>query len=359
MPQRTRSREELKKAAKKVSSVASCAVSRDDSTPYYQNKPLPKLPTTAENVACTPEQGSGDQVERTDRSDPERMNADTLEEVLRALSDILGHIPYAVSGAAAMAIYGIARRAPKHVSIICAEYSKDNIRFWAMTKGLDVRADSIWLRTSDGRQRRVRIKFTDENRFNNLSRIPVGDTGSCVLTLPELMEFAAASWFNAGPYPEDQPHQEACRDVLECALRITRRHRQSWGLIGRLGAKQVLDPLKAAFVMRLSRHPRCPQMVAGRALVPTISRACKVQTTSVWEQRSIDSSQMSMSIGSPAPSGVRADSILNFPISRDYDPFAEDEFLIYPDIAGDLDSKQDPISGLEERMRNPIVHFAV
>ena len=157
------------------------------------------------------------------------MSTETLKGVLARLSEQLGHIPYAVSGLAAMAVYGIAGRRPRHVSVVCAEHSRDNMLSWARAKGLEVSGDdSIWIAGSaEGasgtpRRRRVRIRCLSGAGFDALARVPIAQTGGHVLALPELMELAATAWLAtsgaAAAEEEDNWRLEvALWDIANCA----------------------------------------------------------------------------------------------------------------------------------------------
>ncbi|KAL1878110.1 hypothetical protein VTK73DRAFT_8071 [Phialemonium thermophilum] len=110
------------------------------------------------------------------------MDNQALFEVLEALDGALSHIPYAVGGSAALAVWGRALPRPVHVTVFCPPYSKENIRFWAAVHGMFVypdRPDTIGVRTSDGRTRSVRIKFvagtTDRHGRQAVESLPVVD----------------------------------------------------------------------------------------------------------------------------------------------------------------------------------------
>jgi hypothetical protein len=150
----------------------------------------------------------------------------TLAEVLDTLGRVLNHVPYAVCGLAAMAAYGFTGRAPTHVSIMCPDYSKDVIRSWAAAAGLvlfdEGAPDMFGLRTTDGRLRRVRLKYIDPEGFEVLRTVAAtasdGGTGARVLVLPALVDHVAKAYIAERDPRRNLPVLEG--DVLWLLRRI-------------------------------------------------------------------------------------------------------------------------------------------
>jgi hypothetical protein len=103
----------------------------------------------------------------------EGIDPQTLAEIVDSLDRTLGHVPYAVSGLAAMALWGFADRPPVRVSIMCPEHSKEVIKSWAVANGAEYDAadpSSLGIFTAGEVLRRVRIKYL---RAEDFDRLPV------------------------------------------------------------------------------------------------------------------------------------------------------------------------------------------
>ncbi|ROT39618.1 hypothetical protein SODALDRAFT_331726 [Sodiomyces alkalinus F11] len=168
--------------------------------PYYHYKPLPPLPTTDISLEdCS----------------QEVLTPAILNSVLVRVSQLLGHIPYAVCGRAAIAHYGYryAEEAndsssndddddgdddgdeKNQVRILCPSYARQVIRGWAAAAGLPVslagnEAGHAFLAVTvpeDKSVRKVRIEWMRDDVFKRLGVASRGEAGVRVLAMPELI----------------------------------------------------------------------------------------------------------------------------------------------------------------------------
>ncbi|KLO87862.1 uncharacterized protein Y057_14879 [Fusarium fujikuroi] len=70
-------------------------------------------------------------------SDDRSMNREAVSEVVDMIAQRFSHIPYAVSGLAAMVYYGYEAR-PYRVSIVCPEHTRENQKCWAKAQGISL-----------------------------------------------------------------------------------------------------------------------------------------------------------------------------------------------------------------------------
>ncbi|KAF5023121.1 hypothetical protein F66182_4816 [Fusarium sp. NRRL 66182] len=180
-----------------------------------QNQPLLKeTTTTAATAAATEEQErnassrlpheSNDNLysHRTESSvaviaDSDRsMNREAVCQVIDMIATRFSHIPYAVSGLAAMVYYGYDAR-PLKVSIVCPPHTRENQKCWAIAQGMTPmprRRDIYGLATSDGVMHQVRVRFPWD--FEDLHALKVGASGVTILSLAGLADELARTYVN-------------------------------------------------------------------------------------------------------------------------------------------------------------------
>ncbi|KAI0003456.1 hypothetical protein F4779DRAFT_634614 [Xylariaceae sp. FL0662B] len=152
-----------------------------------------------------------------------------LGELFDALHATLGHVPYAVCGLGAMIDHGLARPANR-ISVLCPAHSKDNVKAWARARGYEaIGADSIGIPTpSDGRVRRVRVKYVDAACFERLERVHARSGGGAawVLGLSSQLDHVAAGWLDVQRRTGDaRALRSIARDVFWALDRAARtRH---------------------------------------------------------------------------------------------------------------------------------------
>lgn len=169
---------------------------------HFINKPLPPLP---------PPTSQFDQTEAVTLSTSNTMHSagasnvgmspPILAEVIDTIGRCLYHVPYAVCGLAAMACYGFDEISPRQVTIACPSDSKDVLVRWAAVNRLHTypsKPDVFGIKTLDGKIRHVRVKaLEEEEAFDNLETIEVGDSRTRVLTLPSLADQTAQEYTKA------------------------------------------------------------------------------------------------------------------------------------------------------------------
>lgn len=122
---------------------------------------------------------------------------ETVGEVLDTIGRIFAHgTPYCISGQAALAYYDTEESLspPDHVSLLCPHYARHNVRCWAIAHGMQaIRTSpgSFAVPTSDGKLRRVRVKFLDNEVYHRIETIQAGTFGTNIMTLPSLSNLIA------------------------------------------------------------------------------------------------------------------------------------------------------------------------
>ncbi len=191
--------------------------------------------------------------------------------MLAKLNRALGHIPYAVCGQAAMRAWGYTLGpAPMHVSIVCAEHSKEVVRSWAAVHGsvLDrAKPNIIGLPTADGQIRKVRIKYLHSAAFEALeiTRPPrIGEFESPnVLGLASMLDqFALAYVFDQRARVDTKVRKAIGRDIFWILNRIMECPSV------RLGPQNVPHVLESLFWdVFTAEHPHSPALFARAGLV--------------------------------------------------------------------------------------------
>lgn len=122
---------------------------------------------------------------------------ETVGEVLDTIGRIFAHgTPYCISGQAALAYYDTEHtlRPPNHVSLLCPQYARHNVRCWAIAHGMQASRTSpgsFAVPTSDGKLRRVRVKFLDNEVYHQIETLRAGPYGTNIMTLPSLSNLIA------------------------------------------------------------------------------------------------------------------------------------------------------------------------
>ncbi|KAL2756666.1 hypothetical protein ACRALDRAFT_2026695 [Sodiomyces alcalophilus JCM 7366] len=170
--------------------------------PYYYYKPLPPLPTSDISLKdCS----------------LEVLTPDILDSVLARVGQLLGHIPHAICGDAAVAHYGYRytkEDMPTQVCILCPSYARQVIRGWAAAAGLPVaiagsEAEPAFLAVTvpeDKSVRKVRIQWMADDVFKCMGVVSRAEAGTRVLTMPELINDLA------GVYVEERTRRRGGGD---------------------------------------------------------------------------------------------------------------------------------------------------
>lgn len=112
-----------------------------------------------------------------------RMTPVYVHEVLAYVGRALPHIPYAVSGLAAMVHHGYTGRSARHVTITCPSEKRSVLQGWIVAMGmsrLPVEDSSFGVYLSDGTMRAVRVRYMPRG-FEELET--VRDRGTCAKVL--------------------------------------------------------------------------------------------------------------------------------------------------------------------------------
>ncbi|KAF4974377.1 hypothetical protein FZEAL_8709 [Fusarium zealandicum] len=131
-------------------------------------------------------------VSATDRA----MSPETIREVIELIAVRFSHIPYAVSGLAAMAYYGYDVK-PFKVSIICPEHTHEALKCWARAQGMLAipRRQDIWgVTTADGLIRQFRVRFPHD--FQDAHMVRAGTSSVAILSLAGLADEIARTYVN-------------------------------------------------------------------------------------------------------------------------------------------------------------------
>ncbi|KAM7187834.1 hypothetical protein V8F20_010793 [Naviculisporaceae sp. PSN 640] len=120
---------------------------------------------------------------------PEPLSRASLLSTLDTFHRSLSHTRYAVSGMAALAVWGYTARDPNRVTVMCCSSDKAIIRTWAKVAGWHLypsQPDIIGLPTSQkGVIRRVRLKgLESDETFDRQERIIPAKLASCEGILP-------------------------------------------------------------------------------------------------------------------------------------------------------------------------------
>ncbi|CEF72782.1 hypothetical protein FGSG_00782 [Fusarium graminearum PH-1] len=139
--------------------------------------------------------------------DNRSMNYEAVCEVIDMIALRFSHIPYAVSGMAAMVYYGYDAR-PYKVSMLCPEHTRENQKCWAKALGMlpIPKRHDIWgVSTSDGMLRQIRVRFPYD--FEEMHVLKVGNSAVSMLSLAGLADELARTYVNELKH-SDQDRQE-------------------------------------------------------------------------------------------------------------------------------------------------------
>ncbi|KAF9776699.1 hypothetical protein IL306_005092 [Fusarium sp. DS 682] len=171
------------------------------------------------------EPGSNEAIFFTDLDD-RSMNREAVSEVIDMIALRFSHIPYAVSGLAAMVYYGYDDARPYKVSIVCPEHTRENQKCWAIAQGMIPiprrRHDSVWgLATSDGIIRQIRVRFPYD--FNEMHALKIGTAGSnpvTMLSLAGLADELARTYVNELKHSDQHRQENLAREMIWILRRI-------------------------------------------------------------------------------------------------------------------------------------------
>ncbi|KAM6537638.1 Hypothetical protein NCS54_00157100 [Fusarium falciforme] len=164
-------------------------------------------------------------VSATDRAMP----PDIVREVINLIAARFSHIPYAVSGHAAMAYYGYDVK-PFKVSIICPEHTRKPLKGWARTHDMlpiPGKTDIWGIPTSDGLFRQVRVRFPYD--FGSAHIVKEGPTAAAVLSLPGLADELARTYVNELKHADLRRQESLGKELMWVLRRIsTLKHDDHW-----------------------------------------------------------------------------------------------------------------------------------
>ncbi|KAL2211651.1 hypothetical protein CC79DRAFT_1317743 [Sarocladium strictum] len=171
------------------------------------------------------------------------MGPGTVCEVINIIGTLFDHVPYAVSGVAAMVYYGNDYHRPTHVSVLVPDASREIVRCWAVAQGMNSlpgKPDSFAVTTKDGVLRTVRIKTVKDASFENIETVRAVKSQARLITLPGLANQLAGAYISELKSQSTERRQQSyARDmrwVLNCIADV--RLAEHWLLPGR--AKDIL-----------------------------------------------------------------------------------------------------------------------
>lgn len=216
------------------------------------------------------------------------METAQLTELFDKLAKI-DFIPYAICGRGALVDHGLSARKTKQVSIVVPSHSANVIAGWARTSGWISSSASavaaqgkasifVGIPLADGSVRQLRIKYLDEEQFEQLERVRSRlSSKAWVLSLTSQLDHLAAAWVDyhkkaeekrakaeargrdssstttGGTVMTGKAEREIARDFLWCLDRMARTRVQ-----GTSGADtRLLQTLASEdfFVPFTQRHP--------------------------------------------------------------------------------------------------------
>ncbi|KAF5008509.1 hypothetical protein FDECE_5209 [Fusarium decemcellulare] len=160
-------------------------------TPSTSSHPHHRRAITELHCSPTPVSNIG-VISATDRA----MGRETVTELIDLIAAHFSHIPYAVSGLAAMSFYGYHIK-PFKVSIICPAHTREAQNCWARVQGMIAvpGKQDIWgVATSDGLFRQVRVRFPHD--FDSAHTVRVGASEATILSLAGLADEIARTYVN-------------------------------------------------------------------------------------------------------------------------------------------------------------------
>ncbi|KAF4448007.1 hypothetical protein F53441_8522 [Fusarium austroafricanum] len=153
-------------------------------------------------------------------SDNRSMNREAVYEVIGMIALRFSHIPYAVSGLAAMAYYGYDAR-PYKVSIVCPEHTRENQKCWAKAQGMIPmpRRHDIWgVATSDGVIRQIRVRFPYD--FAEMHALKIGNSAVSMLSLAGLADELARTYVNELKHSDHDRQENLAQEMIWVLKRI-------------------------------------------------------------------------------------------------------------------------------------------
>ncbi|KAG9508005.1 hypothetical protein J7337_001562 [Fusarium musae] len=156
-------------------------------------------------------------------SDDRSMNREAVSEVVDMIAQRFSHIPYAVSGLAAMVYYGYEAR-PYRVSIVCPEHTRENQKCWARAQGMIPipRQRHVWgVATSDGILQQIRVRFPYD--FNEMHALKIGTAGSLpvsMLSLAGLADELARTYVNELKHSDHDRQENLAHEMIWILKRI-------------------------------------------------------------------------------------------------------------------------------------------
>ncbi|KAF5685210.1 hypothetical protein FDENT_6353 [Fusarium denticulatum] len=156
-------------------------------------------------------------------SDDRSMNREAVSEVVDMIAQRFSHIPYAVSGLAAMVYYGYEAR-PYRVSIVCPEHTRENQKCWARAQGMIPipRQRHVWgVATSDGIVQQIRVRFPYD--FNEMHALKIGTAGSVpvsMLSLAGLADELARTYVNELKHSDHDRQENLAHEMVWILKRI-------------------------------------------------------------------------------------------------------------------------------------------
>ncbi|KAF5601041.1 acetylxylan esterase precursor [Fusarium pseudoanthophilum] len=156
-------------------------------------------------------------------SDDRSMNREAVSEVVDMIAQRFSHIPYAVSGLAAMVYYGYEAR-PYRVSIVCPEHTRENQKCWARAQGMIPipRQRHVWgVATSDGILQQIRVRFPYD--FNEMHALKIGTAGSLpvsMLSLAGLADELARTYVNELKHSDHDRQENLAHEMIWILRRI-------------------------------------------------------------------------------------------------------------------------------------------
>ncbi|KAK7756999.1 hypothetical protein SLS62_001015 [Diatrype stigma] len=164
-----------------------------------------RFPTTASAAA-----GASSKKNANPKWSSTPMETAQLEEFFDRLAT-LEHLPYAICGRGALVDHGLSARKAKQVSILVPAYCKDVVASWAKSSGWVVQrhetagangnANGVFVGVplaSDGSLRQLRVKYLDDDSFEQLERVRsrLSRGAAWVLSLTSQLDHLAAAWLD-------------------------------------------------------------------------------------------------------------------------------------------------------------------
>ncbi|KAM5355318.1 hypothetical protein ACJ41O_001964 [Fusarium nematophilum] len=149
-------------------------------------------------------------VEATDRA----MGPNEVRKVAKIIADRFSHIPFAITGHAAMTYYGYEEAKPFHVSVICPDHSREALACWARTQGMLVipdKRDTWGVMTDDGFIRQVQVRFLED--FEHVQVIRGAGSSAKVLSLVAVADEIARTYVKELKYAGKKRQDGLGRDM--------------------------------------------------------------------------------------------------------------------------------------------------